>query len=251
MSTEITGFKNQSCRVPQESSIQLMNEESIVSEFKMQPYYVFAGRMNDPLLFAKKIIARYQPIKFKGRGTTKTVFENCNGNVVKIVFCTALNYPLNFCIQELYFLLFNPNISNQPKEITIYLSNVDKSSFLLRHADLINRFSIKIEIIDEPRFEGVITWEAESYELSATDVLKNFENKILFSDHMRLIANFWKQMKSAIEEGKQYMVTDLGTVNVAIFRDRSVRLIDAQPSETPLALQEVITNIEFFEIHST
>jgi len=39
------------------------------------------------------------------------------------------------------------------------------------------------------------------------------------------------------------MVQDLGEVNIGIFKDNDIRIIDAQPSEKPLTAEWVESNI--------
>lgn len=219
-----------------------INKSEILPHFKNNCTYLFSGEMQHIDFFIGSIIERFKLTNHVANGTTKVVFCNQDNDIVKIIFSSKIYYRLERSIKELEFLISNHNIANLPTKITIYLNAVDRKCFSEKYARLIKEHSIVIEQIDEPNFEGVITWKEEPYIKTVADAIRN-----PVPSEIKLIINFWEQILQQILTGKQFMVQDLSEVNIAFFKNGSIKIIDAQPSDVPLHENKVMENIKRYK----
>ncbi len=234
---------------------KLIDPKAVTEQFNNHSWtYVESGKMNDPDQFFGGLVKRYGCTEFLAQGLQKKVYLNHNNDVVKITICGRQSLNIDFCIKELRFLLKNPTISTIPRQIGVYLNEEDKERFIHENPDLIGNPDLTILEMKEPNFSGLLAWTEERFEYSARDLMHNggavasMKQEDLLQRARDLVL-FWQNIQSNIASGKVYMVCDLGPINIGFFKDGSIRIIDAQPSNSALSVNEVakeINNIKYW-----
>lgn len=202
-----------------------------------------------PRLFISDLAARFQVKKYEACGQNKIVFRSLDQEIVKVQFVNQFT-SFKELLKEVAFSISHPTLVNQPKNITLYLKKGGLTELQSEDQEFIAKHSIPIIEIDESTFEGALIWKEEAFLQSAEQIIENIRKEGTANNHLdslNRIIRFWEAIRLEIVQNKQYLVSDLGPANIAIFKDRTIRIIDVQPWKTPYTISQVDSNIKRYQ----
>jgi len=194
-------------------------------------------------------VDRFQVDKFEAFGAYKIVFQSSAQEIVKVQFIDQFT-PLVKLLKGVAFCISHPTLVNPLKNITLYLKRGGIDALAVEDREFIAKHSIQVVEIDEPTFEGALVWKEEAYLQSAEQIIQVVSKEASaknYLDPLNRIIQFWQGIRVEIAQNKEYLITDLCPQNLGLFKDRSIRIIDVQPSKTPYTISQVDSNISRYQ----
>lgn len=241
-----TPLKNVTFQKPMSSTDQLINQ--FQEDFKKFLIYIKTEPVC-PRTLISDLAARFQLQKYEACGRHKIVFRSLDQEIVKIQFVDQVT-PLSTLLKAASFSISHPALVNPPRNITLYLKKGGLAELHLADRECITKHSVAIVEVDEPTFKGALVWKEEAFLQSGEQILADVRKEGTPDKHLdslhRIIC-FWDAIKLNISQGNQYLVTDLVPANIAIFKDRTVRIIDIQPRKTAFSIHEANSNMSRYQ----